>query len=181
MNLASRSTIFFALGPGRAVMSRGVFVSVAVIMKSSKLSANLLIGQRLLWCRGRRADFFRVRADYSPAHSANWRFINRRRRGWVELRRVRRRCVGDGGLSFAFPADAAVPRIFNDYTTISKLFADAIAGGEVSAGASSVALGDEFFHVFVAQSAFCGGNAKRFQLRGIVILNLRKELDELGQ
>src|SRR6267378_1204532 len=54
MNLASRSTIPLAFGPGRAVISRGVFVSVAVIMKSSKL----LIGQRLLWCRSRRADFF---------------------------------------------------------------------------------------------------------------------------
>src|SRR2546425_12859502 len=66
MNLASRSTILVALGPGRAVMSRGVFVSVAVVMKSSKLLANLLIGQRLLWCRGCGADFFRARADYSP-------------------------------------------------------------------------------------------------------------------
>src|SRR5256885_13241990 len=71
MNLASRSTIFFALGPGRAVMSRGVFVSVAVIMKSSKLLANLLIGQRLLWCRDRGADFFRARAGYSQGALPN--------------------------------------------------------------------------------------------------------------
>src|SRR5256885_10768394 len=171
MNLASRSTIFFALGPGRAVMSRGVFVPVAVIMKSSKLLANLLIGQRLLWCRGRGADFFRARADYSPGRSAKQEFINRRRRGWVELRRARRRCVGDGGLSSAFPADAAVPRIFNDYTTIGKLFADAIAGGEVSAGASSASVGDEVFHHLVAQRAFCGGTAKRLRRSGHLCFN----------
>src|SRR5579859_794063 len=63
MNLASRSTIFFALGPGRAVRSRGVFVSVAAIMKSSKL----LISKRLLWCKGRRADFFRARGRTNPS------------------------------------------------------------------------------------------------------------------
>ena len=89
--------------------------------------------------------------------------------------------MGDGGLSFAFPADAAVPRIFNDYTTIGKLFADAIAGREVPAGASSVALGDEFFHVVVAQRAFCDGDAKSFQLCGIVILNYREDLVEAGK
>ena len=89
--------------------------------------------------------------------------------------------MGDGGLSFSFPADAAVPRIFNDYTTFGKFFADAIAGGEVPAGASSVALGDEFFHVFVAQPTFCGANAKRFQLCGIVILNDREDLVETGE
>src|SRR5258706_8463847 len=177
MNFASRSTIFFALGPGKAVMSCGVLVSIAVIMKSSKL----LISRRLLWCRGRRADSFRARADYSPGRSAKQEFINRRRRGWGELRRARRRCVGDGGWSFAFPADAAVPRIFNGYTTIGKLFADAIAGGEVSAGASGVAFGDQLFHVFVAQRAFCGGNAKRFQLCGIVILNYREDLVETAE
>ena len=89
--------------------------------------------------------------------------------------------MGDGGWSFAFPADAAVPRIFNDYTTIGKLFADAIAGREVPAGASSVAFGDKFFHFFVAQRAFCGGNAKRFQLCGIVILNYREDLLKAGE
>src|SRR5256885_7250767 len=164
MNLASRSTIFFALGPGRAVMSRGVFVSVAVIMESSKLLANLLIGQRLLWCRRRRADFFRARADYSPGRSAKQEFINRRRRGWVELRRARRRCVGDGGWSFAFPADAAVPRIFDDYTTIGKLFADAIAGGEVSAAARGGALGGEVFHLLVVPPPLRRRGAKRLLL-----------------
>src|SRR5579871_1973957 len=87
---ASRSTMLFALGPGRAVRSRGVFVSVAVIMESSKLSANLLIGQRLLWCRDRRADFFRAQTDLSPAGSANWRVINLRRRDLGALRREKR-------------------------------------------------------------------------------------------
>src|SRR5262249_35652375 len=60
MNLASRSTMAFAFGPGRAVTSRGVLSSVAVIMKSSKL----LISKRLLWSRDRWADFGRARRTY---------------------------------------------------------------------------------------------------------------------
>src|SRR5262249_38383229 len=59
-----RSTMLFALGPGRAVISRGVLSSVAVIMKSSKLLANLLIGQRLLWSSSRRADLGARRRTY---------------------------------------------------------------------------------------------------------------------
>jgi hypothetical protein len=50
--------------------------------------------------------------------------------------------VGCCCASFAFPADASVPIIFKNYTTIGEFLADAIGGSEVAAFAGGLAVGD---------------------------------------
>jgi hypothetical protein len=59
--------------------------------------------------------------------------LNLRRTGWGAVRQAKR-CQEnrESWISFAFPADTAVPRIFQDYTTFRQLFAEAIGGGEVA-------------------------------------------------
>src|SRR5215831_8016891 len=173
MNLASRSTIFLAFGPGRRVISRGVFVSVTAIMKSSKLlnSRRLLCFRAVGHCSARTYALCAV----------SWRGLNLRRRGSDVLRPERRGCVGFCEGSSAFPADTAVPRILKNYTTIGEFFAEAITAREVAPSAGGIALSDEFFNVGVAQFAFYGAKAKRFELPAIVVFYHREDLLELGK
>src|SRR5947209_1255905 len=58
--------------------------------------------------------------------------------------------------SFAFPADAAVPTIFENYTTIGEFLTDAIGGSEVAAFAGGLAVRDQLFDICVAEGAFVG-------------------------
>src|SRR5271157_2488047 len=76
---------------------------------------------------------------------------------------------GNGSTSFAFPADAAVLGIFQKYTTLGELLADAIAGGKIVALARGLARGDEFFDCCVAQSAGNIRIAKSLQLFRVVV------------
>jgi hypothetical protein len=62
------------------------------------------------------------------------RELNLRRRDWGATRKEKLEQVDGEGLrfSFAFPADAAVLAIFQDYTTFCEFFADFVALREVS-------------------------------------------------
>src|SRR5260370_41870397 len=75
--------------------------------------------------------------------------LNLRRRGLAADRPGRKFCGARGCScdSFAFPADASVPAIFKNYTTIDELLADAIRGGEVRALTGGLAGGYALFDV----------------------------------
>src|SRR6266478_2831085 len=79
--------------------------------------------------------------------------LNLRRRGLAGDRPGRKFWGTDGCCcaSFASPADASVPIIFENYTTFGEFLADAIGGSEVAALAGCVALGDAFFDFGIAQ------------------------------
>src|ERR1700682_2374556 len=79
--------------------------------------------------------------------------LNLRRRGLAGGRPGRKFCGARGYNcdSFAFPADASVPTIFQNYTTFREFLADAVGRSEVPALASGIAFGDEFFDLGVAQ------------------------------
>src|SRR5215469_11163352 len=81
--------------------------------------------------------------------------LSLRRRGWDVLRRARELYDSDGLLpgSFAFPADASVPRILQNYTTIRKLFADAVGLRKVAPLPRRLPLRHQFFDVRVARPA----------------------------
>src|SRR6202158_3978685 len=77
--------------------------------------------------------------------------LNLRRSGWAEDRPGRKFCGARGCNcdSFAFPADASVPIIFKNYTTIGEFLADAIGGSEVAAFAGGVTGGAGFLDLSV--------------------------------
>src|SRR5216683_2841914 len=79
--------------------------------------------------------------------------LNLRRRGLAGDRPGRKFWGIDGCYcaSFAFPADASVLIIFENYTTIGEFLADAIGGSEVAALAGRLAFGDQFFDFGIAQ------------------------------
>src|SRR5712664_4120061 len=79
--------------------------------------------------------------------------LNLRRRGLAGDRPGRkfwgaRGCSCD---SFAFPADASVLIIFENYTTIGEFLADAIGRSEVAAFTGGVAFRDSFFDFGVTE------------------------------
>jgi hypothetical protein len=78
------------------------------------------------------------------------RGVSQRRKDWGEFRQAKNCSEKVGGCrSFAFPADAAVLRVFKDYTTIRQCFTDAVGGGKVARLPGSLALGDEFLDLRV--------------------------------
>src|SRR5215469_13832908 len=102
-----------------------------------------------------------VQADIDEIRDApaRRRRVSRRRKGWGEDRRARksRKTVGCWSISFAFPADASVPIIFKNYTTIGEFLPDAVGGSEIATLAGGLAFGDKFFDFCIAQaSAFDG-------------------------
>src|SRR5579862_3151492 len=135
MNFASRSTIACALGPGSAVTRRGVFVSVVMIIAVS-LSSHAV-----------KTAAFRVLVDPGSSRCVGMhecvrapgvsglrlvRFgkgLNLRRRGSDAVRKEK--LVEPAGaivcVSFAFPADASVLTIFQNYTMFREFFADFVA------------------------------------------------------
>src|SRR5260370_28270317 len=84
--------------------------------------------------------------------------LNLRRRGLAGGRPGRKFCGARGCScdSFAFPADASVLIIFENYTTIGEFLADAVGGGEVSALAGGLAGGYEVFDFGVAEGGAFG-------------------------
>lgn len=73
------------------------------------------------WCAYTPTDYARVDALLEGE-------VSRRRRGLDEALPEKNCKEYDGELcnSFAFPADAPVAGVFNQYTTISEFFADTI-------------------------------------------------------
>src|SRR6202171_620448 len=108
--------------------------------------------------------------------------LNLRRRGWAEDRPGRKFCGARGCNcdSFAFPADASVPIIFKNYTTIGEFLADAIGGSEVAAFAGGVTVGDEFFDFVVTECALFA-MAKLTEFGGVVVFEDGEDAVEGGE
>src|SRR5437868_15330938 len=117
MNLASCSSTCFALGPGNCISRRGNFVSVAAIISSSLVKRLAVDVDEWTARAAERAYTYPVERVL-----AGRRKLNLRRRGLAVDRPGRKfeGTGGDCGLAFAFPADAAVPIIFKDYTTCRR-------------------------------------------------------------
>src|ERR1700688_5085604 len=77
--------------------------------------------------------------------------VNQRCKDWDEFRPAKN-CWGRVGnyWSFAFPAYAAVSRIFKNYTTFIKLFTDAIGGCEVACLTRHLPFRDQFFDLGIS-------------------------------
>src|ERR1700682_688846 len=108
--------------------------------------------------------------------------LNLRRRGWAEDRPGRKFCGARGCNcdSFAFPADASVPIIFKNYTTIGEFLADAIGGSEVAAFAGGVTVGDELFDFVVTECALFA-IAKLTEFGGVVVFEDGEDAVEGGE
>src|ERR1700722_16068845 len=80
--------------------------------------------------------------------------VNLRRKDWGEFRPAKNWWGRVGSRwSFAFPADAAVSRIFKNYTTFIKLFTDAIGGCKIACLTRPLPFGDQFFDVGIPGGA----------------------------
>src|SRR5260221_14593418 len=79
--------------------------------------------------------------------------LNLRRRGWAVGRPGRKFCGARGCScdSFAFPADASVLAIFQNYTMFVEFLADSVGGGEGAAVAGGLAVAVLFFGLFVEE------------------------------
>src|SRR5229473_6948519 len=110
----------------------------------------------------------RIASTHVPAVRGR---LNLRRRGLAGDRPGRKFCGACGCScdSFAFPADASVPTIFKNYTTIGEFLADAVGGGEVAALAGGVALGDALFDFGVAQGVGVLVVAQVAEFGGVVV------------
>src|SRR3984957_17911338 len=76
--------------------------------------------------------------------------VNLRRRDWDEFRPAKNCWERVGNYwSFSFPADAAVSRIFKNYTTFIELFTDAIGGCKVACLTRHLPFSDKFFYLRV--------------------------------
>src|SRR5438046_8310860 len=73
--------------------------------------------------------------------------------------------------SLAFPADAAVLCVFQNYTTICEFFADAVGGWEVAFLLGGNAFGDEFFDFRVTRARVGAAITKRSELLRIIVLD----------
>src|SRR5713101_4385373 len=104
--------------------------------------------------------------------TARWRRTSANERRGLAGDRPGRKFCGARGCScdsFAFPADASVPAIFKNYTTIGEFLADAIRGGEVAALTGGVAVGDAFFNFGVAERLGVLAVAQRAEFGGVII------------
>src|SRR6267378_4093724 len=180
MNFASSSITLLACGPGSSMSSRGNFVSAAVIIfLSSFLIA--MDGQRVI-AGGLPQGRFRCAQRFGVA-PAKERGLNRRRTG-SDVLRPEQNCRGFSWLwrlSFAFPADASVLRILNDYTTIRQFFADAVGGREVAFFLCGIAFSDELVNFRVSRPALRPAKSKCAELFAIMILHHGENFVESGQ
>src|SRR5271168_2188514 len=121
-----------------------------------------------------------VRIHIERAAPCQRRGLNLRRRGWDGVRPGSSSpgIVGVVRCSFAFPADASVPRVLDQYTTIREFFADAIGGGKIALFARGLPLFDQFFHLFVADFVFDGPLANDAQQVGVVLADHREDAVE---
>src|SRR5215469_6518210 len=91
------------------------------------------------------------------------------------------RVSGSESASFAFPADASVFRIFQNYTTLKQLISDAIRFRKVFLFARGLALRHELFDFRVVRTSGIGAIAEGFQLLGIIVLEHRKYFVKGGE
>src|SRR5882762_6934261 len=152
MYFVSCSTTCFAFGPGSCISRRGSFascdfVSFNFVSGVAIISSSFKDGQWLMWrdnCNsvsGEANVGTRIALPLVPAVLGR---LNLRRRG-LAGGRPGRKFVGARGcwrFSFAFPADASVLTIFEDYTMIGEFLTDAIGGSEVAAFAGGLAVRD---------------------------------------
>src|ERR1700675_5193651 len=96
--------------------------------------------------------------------------VNQRCRDLDEFRQVKN-CWGRVGShwSFAFPADAAVSRIFKNYTTFRERFADAIGGWKVSCLTRHLPFRDQFFDLGIRSVALFLAIAQDLKFLRIII------------
>src|SRR5215469_3701054 len=119
--------------------------------------------------------------------------VSQRRRGW-DARQPARSSRGTSSTthfermkrcgrcnSFSFPADATVPGIFNQYTTISELLADAVGSSKVAALARIFAFGKLCFDFTVRKLAALVVIAELVQFFRIVVLEHRENAVERRQ
>src|SRR5713101_2266452 len=116
--------------------------------------------------------------------TARWRRTSANERRGLAGDRPGRKFCGACGCScdsFAFPADASVPTIFKNYTTIGEFLADAVGGGEIAAFARSVALGDAFFDFRVAQGVGVLVVAQVAEFGGVIVFEDGEDAVESGE
>src|SRR5580692_280475 len=197
MNFASRSTTFFAFGPGSSVTNRGNFaltsavVIIFFLLGNGALpvfgAASALSSAVFVEGRNRLAGSMRVprKLDRPIPEKAPARrkVVSLRRRGSDAVRRANSRSgiAVRNGFSFAFPADAAVLRIFKHYTTFRKLFADAIRRCKVPLLPRRLPFRHQRRDLGIVAWRILPPVTKRSQLLGILVFQHRKDAIETVQ
>ena len=119
----------------------------------------------------------------APRDAAENEEVNLRRRDSDVLRREKLAWAADrcAGGSFAFPADASVLIVFENYTTIRQLLADFVAPSEVPPLPGDLPLRDQGLNLGRRNGPVGGREAQVGKLRGVVVRKDGEHLVEGGE